>query len=132
MKKIIITIAALTASIMLMTAGGIITAGVAADTEEPEIAAVEEIQEEPEAAEEITEEPEEIEITTEEPEEEPAAEETATTPADIIAAETGLTVDSVKQFDSYGNWSAHEVFADGDIYVVTIKAGHVDVVQILN
>ena len=131
MKKIIITISALTASIMLMAVGGIIAADVAADTEEPEIAAVEEIQEEPEASEEITEEPEEVETTTEEPEEEPAA-EAATTPAEIIAAETGLTVDSVKQFDSYGNWSAYEVFADGDIYAVTIKADHVDVVQILN
>lgn len=58
--------------------------------------------------------------------------ETDTTPAGIIESQTGLHVDTVKQFDSYGNWAAYEVFADGDIYVVTIKADNVDVCAILN
>ena len=54
------------------------------------------------------------------------------TPEEIIEADTGLTVDAVKQFDSCGDWSAYEVFADGDIYAVTIKGGSVGACAILN
>lgn len=91
------------------------------ETEEPET---------PIEAETVTEaEPIEAETAVEA---EPGEPETDTTPAGIIESQTGLCVDTVKQFDSYGNWAAYEVFADGDIYVVTIKAGSVDVCTILN
>lgn len=133
LKTIVIT----GAMIVTLTAGGIMTAGVSAtepETVEPE--AVEMI--EPETTEEI--EPDALEPETAETEEPETTEPTAetvtakadNTPAGIIESQTGLTVDSVKQFDNYGNWAAYEVFVDGDIYAVTIKAGRVDVVQILN
>lgn len=127
MKKIIIMV---TMGVIFMTSGGIITAGVNATEPETEPAAVEMI--EPETVEPAeTVEPETMETEPETVPEtvEPKADNT---PAGIIESQTGLHVDSVKQFDSYGNWSAYEVFAGGDIYAVTIKAGAVDVVQILN
>lgn len=116
---------------VMATFGGIISADVAAD--EPEdVIQVEEVQEITE--EEITEETTQAEATEEEITEEPPQVETdePQTIEEIIAQQTGLTVDSVKQFDGYNDWSAYEVFADGDIYVVTVKGGTVDVVTQLN
>lgn len=51
---------------------------------------------------------------------------------EIIAEETGLTIDCVQVFESYDDWYAYYVYADGDIYVITVKNGHVDVCTQLN
>ena len=116
----------------VMTAfGGLITADVAADEPE-ELQTVEEVEEIAEPAEEPEEATENVQEPEEAQEAEPAEEAEDTTPAGIIQSQTGLHVDSVKTVDSYGTWAFYEVFADGDIYAVTIKAGSVDVCQILN
>lgn len=129
LKTIVIT----GAMIVTLTAGGIMTAGVNAT--EPEPAAAEMIEPAETVPEIVEPEPAEIiEPEETEPETVPETVETKadTTPAGIIESQTGLNVDSVKKVDSYGNWAFYEVFADGDIYAITIKAGAVDVVQILN
>lgn len=117
--------------LFLTTSGGIMTACVSADEPETVIESTgpETVIEAPTEETEEPETPIEAETVTEAETVEP---ETDTTPAGIIESQTGLCVDTVKQFDSYGNWAAYEVFADGDIYVVTIKAGSVDVCTILN
>lgn len=51
---------------------------------------------------------------------------------DIIRDQTGLAVDSVQLFGSYNDWAAYYVEADGDLYVITVKAENVDVVSQLN
>lgn len=120
--------------VVMFIAGGMVFAECSADEIEPEVV-TEEATEAPEA-----EEPEEPEIVEqEEPEIIPEAEdmeiiedEPAGTPEEIIAEDTGLQVDKVKQVDAYGTWAFYEVFADGDIYAVTIKDKHVDVCVILN
>lgn len=126
LKTIVIT----STMIVTLTAGGIMTAGVNATEPEP---AAEEMAE-PVETEPVETEPAEIIEPETEPETVPETVETKAdnTPAGIIESQTGLTVDSVKKVDSYGSWAFYEVFADGDIYAITIKAGAVDVVQILN
>lgn len=121
--------------LMLMTtmffAGGLVFAECSADEIEAPEAVAEETAE-PEAPEAVEEEPEaEAEEPEIIPEAEPAEPE-ANTPEEIIAEDTGLQVDKVKQVDKYGTWAFYEVFADGDIYAVTIKDKHVDVCVILN
>lgn len=134
MKKVMLTIATVITSVMLMTTGGIITAGVAADEEPAEIPAVEEVQ--PEEITEEVEAAEEIEMVEAEPAEENKNNDECykanATPEEIIKADTGLYVDKAKLVDSYGSWAFYEVFADGDIYAVTIKNNNVDVCAILN
>ena len=129
LKTIVIT----GAMIVTLTAGGIMTAGVNATEPEPAAAEMAEpVETEP--AETVEPEPAEIIEPETEPETVPETVETKadSTPAGIIESQTGLNVDSVKKVDSYGSWAFYEVFADGDIYAITIKAGSVDVVQILN
>lgn len=118
-KSLIIAAAMLGAA----TFGGFITDGVLAD--EPEVIEQEVVEQEVIEETAAPDEPEATEPEVEQVEPEP-------TPENIIERDTGLVVDSVKQFDSYGDWSAFEVFADGDIYCITIDGGHVDVCQILN
>ena len=74
---------------------------------------------------------------TAEPEEEPVGIDSVQLTEDgsqveIIAQETGLTIDCVQVFESYNDWYAYYVYADGDIYVITVKNGHVDVCTQLN
>ena len=54
---------------------------------------------------------------------------------EIIMAECGLAViDEITLIDSYdeGNWYCYYLFSDGDVYVVTLKNGSVDVCVQLN
>ena len=51
---------------------------------------------------------------------------------EMMAEQTGLTIDNVNIIDSYRNWACYYVEADGDLYVITMKKGIVDVCQILN
>ena len=43
-------------------------------------------------------------------------------------------IDEIYEIDSYveGNWYCYYIYADGDVYVVTIKNGHVDICVQLN
>lgn len=120
--------------ITMFIAGGMVFAECSADTPEEiapeEVVTVEpaepeeEPEEEQEAVEEEAEEPEEPEQEAEAPE--------ANTPEEIIAEDTGLQVDEARRVDGYKDWSFYEVFADGDIYAITIKGEHVDVVTQIN
>lgn len=128
-------------STALLVSGGIITAGVQA--EEPETI-TEEITEPATPGEIASEETgAEEEPKANEPEETTGAEEPGTeettganekpqTVEQIIASQTGLVIDKAKRFDHYKKWSAYEVFADGDIYVVTMQGEKVDIVTQLN
>lgn len=54
---------------------------------------------------------------------------------EIIMVECGLAViDEITLIDSYdeGNWYCYYLFSDGDVYVVTLKNGSVDVCVQLN
>ena len=55
-----------------------------------------------------------------------------TSEVDIIEADTGLHVESIKLMDRYGEWAAYYVQADGDLYVITVGGGAVDVCSQLN
>ena len=78
---------------------------------------------------EIIEEPiEEVEEVVEIEYEEPTLE-------DILIDECPFVViDEIYEIDSYeeGNWYCYYLFADGDVYVVTLKNNHVDVCVQLN
>ena len=43
-------------------------------------------------------------------------------------------IDEIYEIDSYveGNWYCYYIYADGDVYVVTLKNGHVDICVQLN
>ena len=43
-------------------------------------------------------------------------------------------IDEIYEIDSYveGNWYCYYIYADGDVYVVTTKNGHVDICVQLN
>ena len=45
-----------------------------------------------------------------------------------------VVIDEIYEIDSYeeGNWYCYYLFADGDVYVVTLKNNHVDVCVQLN
>lgn len=122
----------LVATMAVMTAfGGMITDGTHAE-EETDAVTVEEVTEEVEAETETEEICAEEAVTEEENENNDECYKANATVEEIIEADTGLVVDKAKLVDSYGNWAFYEVFADGDIYAVTIKAGNVDVCAILN
>lgn len=111
---------------------------VASEDAEVEDAALddEEIIEEADAdqIEAVEPEPVEEEIAEPEPVEEVEPFCTELMPADIIDMQTGLHVDYIQLVDEYtkGHWAAYYLYADGDIYIVTIKNGKVDVCCQLN
>lgn len=125
----------LVATMAVMTAfGGMITDGTHAE-EENDAVSVEEVVVEEATVEEETTPTEDVyteEVVVEENENNDECYKANATVEEIIEADTGLVVDKVKLVDSYGNWAFYEVFADGDIYAVTIKANSVDVCVILN
>lgn len=50
-----------------------------------------------------------------------------------IEEQTGLEVTGIKVMEEYEDvWGAYYVYADGDIYCVTLDDGQVDICQILN
>ena len=54
---------------------------------------------------------------------------------DILINECPFCViDEIYEIDSYveGNWYCYYIYADGDVYVVTMKNGHVDICVQLN
>ena len=54
---------------------------------------------------------------------------------DILIEECPFCViDEIYEIDSYaeGNWYCYYLFADGDVYVVTLKNNHVDICVQLN
>ena len=62
-------------------------------------------------------------------------EDTEPTLEDILIEECPFCViDEIYEIDSYaeGNWYCYYLFADGDVYVVTLKNGHVDICVQLN
>ena len=62
-------------------------------------------------------------------------EESEPTLEDILIDECPFCViDEIYEIDSYakGNWYCYYIYADGDVYVVTTKNGHVDICVQLN
>ena len=62
-------------------------------------------------------------------------EESEPTLEDILIDECPFSViDEIYEIDSYakGNWYCYYIYADGDVYVVTTKNGHVDICVQLN
>lgn len=52
---------------------------------------------------------------------------------ELIAEETGLVIDTVQLIESYKDkWFAYYVYANGDIYTITVNNGHVEVCTQLN
>lgn len=51
---------------------------------------------------------------------------------ETMAEQTGLVIDTVSIIETYRNWACYYVEADGDLYVITMNRGTVDVCQILN
>ena len=95
------------------------------------------------AEEDLTEIPnDDIIIMEDEPIEEEVVEEEVVeviekepTLEDILIEECPFCViDEIYEIDSYveGNWYCYYLFADGDVYVVTLKNGHVDICVQLN
>ena len=90
------------------------------------------------AEEDLTEIPnDDIIIIEDEPIEEEVVEVIKKEPTleDILIEECPLCViDEIYEIDSYaeGNWYCYYLFADGDVYVVTLKNGHVDICVQLN
>ena len=90
------------------------------------------------AEEDLTEIPnDDIIIIEDEPIEEEVIEviEKEPTLEDILIEECPFCViDEIYEIDSYaeGNWYCYYLFADGDVYVVTLKNGHVDICVQLN
>ena len=90
------------------------------------------------AEEDLTEIPnDDIIIIEDEPIEEEVVEviEKEPTLEDILIEECPFCViDEIYEIDSYaeGNWYCYYLFADGDVYVVTLKNGHVDICVQLN
>jgi lipopolysaccharide export LptBFGC system permease protein LptF len=82
-------------------------------------------------------EPESVAHDEEDPIEEPQTIEKADmteddTQIEIIREETGLVIDCVQRIEGDNSWNAYYVYADGDIYVITVKDGHVAVCTQLN
>ena len=90
------------------------------------------------AEEDLTEIPnDDIIIIEDEPIEEEVIEviEKESTLEDILIEECPFCViDEIYEIDSYaeGNWYCYYLFADGDVYVVTLKNNHVDICVQLN
>ena len=90
------------------------------------------------AEEDLTEIPnDDIIIIEDEPIEEEVIEviEKEPTLEDILIEECPFyVIDEIYEIDSYaeGNWYCYYLFADGDVYVVTLKNGHVDICVQLN
>lgn len=92
------------------------------------------------AEEDLTEIPnDDIIIIEDEPIEEEVVEEEVIkkepTLEDILIEECPFyVIDEIYEIDSYaeGNWYCYYLFADGDVYVVTTKNGHVDICVQLN
>lgn len=90
------------------------------------------------AEEDLTEIPnDDIIIIEDEPIEEEVIEviEKEPTLEDILIEECPFCViDEIYEIDSYaeGNWYCYYLFADGDVYVVTLKNNHVDICVQLN
>ena len=90
------------------------------------------------AEEDLTEIPnEDIIIIKDEPIEEEVIEviEKEPTLEDILIEECPFCViDEIYEIDSYvdGNWYCYYLYADGDVYVVTLKNNHVDICVQLN
>jgi len=62
-------------------------------------------------------------------------EESEPTLEDILIDECPFfVIDEINEIDSYakGNWYCYYIYADGDVYVVTTKNGHVDICVQLN
>lgn len=62
-------------------------------------------------------------------------EESEPTLEDVLIDECPFCViDEIYEIDSYakGNWYCYYIYADGDVYVVTTKNGHVDICVQLN
>jgi len=62
-------------------------------------------------------------------------EESEPTLEDILIDECPFyVIDEIYEIDSYveGNWYCYYIYADGDVYVVTTKNGHVDICVQLN
>ena len=62
-------------------------------------------------------------------------EDSESTLEDILIDECPFyVIDEIYEIDSYakGNWYCYYIYADGDIYVVTTKNGHVDICVQLN
>lgn len=51
---------------------------------------------------------------------------------ETMATQTGLVIDEVSIIDNYKSWYVYYVYADGDIYVITMQKDRVDVVTQLN
>lgn len=90
------------------------------------------------AEEDLTEIPnDDIIIIEDEPIEEEVIEviEKEPTLEDILIEECPFyVIDEIYEIDSYaeGNWYCYYLFADGDVYVVTLKNNHVDICVQLN
>ena len=90
------------------------------------------------AEEDLTEIPnDDIIIIEDEPIEEEVIEviEKEPTLEDILIEECPFyVIDEIYEIDSYveGNWYCYYIYADGDVYVVTTKNGHVDICVQLN
>ena len=50
----------------------------------------------------------------------------------LMEEQTGLSIDAVYVMETWKTWACYYVEADGDLYVITMKKGEVDVCQILN
>lgn len=62
-------------------------------------------------------------------------EESEPTLEDVLIDECPFyVIDEIYEIDSYakGNWYCYYIYADGDVYVVTTKNGHVDICVQLN
>ena len=62
-------------------------------------------------------------------------EESEPTLEDLLIDECPFyVIDEIYEIDSYvkGNWYCYYIYADGDVYVVTTKNGHVDICVQLN
>lgn len=87
------------------------------------------------AEEDLTEIPnDDIIIIEDEPIEEEVIEEEPTLEDILIEECPFCVIDEIYEIDFYeeGNWYCYYLFADGDVYVVTTKNGHVDVCVQLN
>ena len=73
-------------------------------------------------------------IIEDEPIEEEVIEEEPTLEDILIEECPFYVIDEIYEIDSYaeGNWYCYYLFADGDVYVVTLKNGHVDICVQLN
>lgn len=73
-------------------------------------------------------------IIEDEPIEEEVIEEEPTLEDILIEECPFCVIDEIYEIDSYaeGNWYCYYLFCDGDVYVITLKNGHVDICVQLN